>query len=122
MRSHRIGRRRFRSKKIFRRNGSNGHSSHSLQNPSNERRFLFRNSQNAPKLLEKYNNLAKEALSSGDKILSENYLQHAEHFLRLIESKNSIQVVKKDDNTQEQTKEESNSKEEKNRDFEESKT
>ena len=115
-------RRRFRSKNIFRRNGSNGHSSHSLQNTSNERRFLFRNSQNAPKLLEKYNNLAKEALSSGDKILSENYLQHAEHFLRLIESKNSIQVVKKDDNTQEQTKEESNSKEEKNRDFEESKT
>ena len=116
-------RRRFRPKNIFRRNGSNGHghSNHGLQNTSNEKRYLFRNSQNAPKLLEKYNSLAKEALSSGDKILSENYLQHAEHFLRLIESKKSIKVVKKDDNTQEEIKEESNSKAETNRDIDESK-
>ena len=34
--------------------------------------------------MEKYNNLAREALSSGDKILSENYLQHADHFQRLL--------------------------------------
>ena len=40
------------------------------------------------KLYEKYNNLAKEALSSGDKTLSENYLQHADHFMRVIEDKN----------------------------------
>ena len=39
-----------------------------------------RNNQNAAKLIDKYNNLAREALSSGDKILSENYLQHADHF------------------------------------------
>ena len=32
---------------------------------------LCRNNHNAPKLIEKYNNLAREALSSGDKILSE---------------------------------------------------
>ncbi len=43
-----------------------------------------RNNQNAPKLIEKYNNLAREALSSGDKILSENYLQHADHFIRVL--------------------------------------
>ena len=43
-----------------------------------------RNNQNAAKLVEKYNNLAREALSSGDKILSENYLQHADHFQRLL--------------------------------------
>ena len=43
-----------------------------------------RNNQNAPKLIEKYNNLAREALSSGDKILSENYLQHADHFVRVL--------------------------------------
>ena len=42
-----------------------------------------RNSINAPKLVEKYKNLAREAISIGDKILSENYLQHADHFIRL---------------------------------------
>ena len=42
----------------------------------------------AEKLLEKYSVLAKEAMSSGDKTLSENYLQHAEHFMRIIEDKN----------------------------------
>ena len=43
-----------------------------------------RNNQNAAKLIDKYNNLAREALSSGDKILSENYLQHADHFTRIL--------------------------------------
>ena len=43
-----------------------------------------RNNLNASKLVEKYNNLAREALSSGDKILSENYLQHADHFSRIL--------------------------------------
>ena len=47
-------------------------------------RNQVRNNQNAPKLIEKYNNLAREALSSGDKILSENYLQHADHFIRVL--------------------------------------
>jgi hypothetical protein len=36
------------------------------------------------KLIEKYENLAREALSSGDKILSENYFQHADHFTRIL--------------------------------------
>ena len=53
--------------------------------------FFSRNGLKAEKLLEKYNNLAKEALSSGDKILSESYYQHADHFLRVIENRNSIQ-------------------------------
>ena len=48
----------------------------------------FRPTLSAEKLLEKYNNLAKEAMSSGDKTLSENYLQHADHFMRLIQDKN----------------------------------
>ena len=42
----------------------------------------------AEKLFEKYNSLAKEAMSSGDKTLAENYLQHADHFQRIIEDKN----------------------------------
>ncbi len=49
------------------------------------------NTQSAEKLLEKYNTLAKEALASGDRILSENYFQHADHFMRIIESKKSNQ-------------------------------
>ena len=48
----------------------------------------FRSPQSAEKLLEKYNVLAKEAISSGDKTLGENYLQHADHFMRIIEDKN----------------------------------
>ena len=47
--------------------------------------------QSAEKLAEKYNALAKEALSSGDNISSENYFQHADHFMRIIDSKNSNQ-------------------------------
>ena len=51
----------------------------------------FRTSLSAEKLFDKYSSLAKEAMSSGDKILSENYLQHAEHFMRIIEDKNRNQ-------------------------------
>ena len=55
--------------------------------PDSNSRRIFRGNQNASKLLEKYLNLGKEALSSGDKILSENYFQHADHFSRIVESK-----------------------------------
>ena len=56
---------------------------------SNEQiRNKFRPPLSAEKLLEKYSSLAKEAMSSGDKTLSENYLQHADHFMRIIEEKN----------------------------------
>jgi len=59
---------------------------------SNERsRNNFRPQQSAEKLFEKYNDLAKEALSSGDRILSESYFQHADHFMRIISEKNSSQ-------------------------------
>jgi len=51
-------------------------------------RNRFNPTQGAEKLFEKYNTLAKEALSSGDKSLSENYFQHADHFMRIIENKN----------------------------------
>ena len=46
-----------------------------------------RNNQNASKLIDKYNDLAREALTNGDKILSENYLQHADHFARILKSR-----------------------------------
>ena len=54
-------------------------------NDSFQRKLLGRNNQNASKLVEKYNNLAREALSTGDKILSENYFQHADHFTRILQ-------------------------------------
>ena len=53
-------------------------------NENFQRKIPGRNNHNAPKLIEKYNNLAREALSSGDKILSENYFQHADHFMRIL--------------------------------------
>ena len=84
------------SKRNFRRNGrsdrgfkSNNNdrgkfSSNFSNNENFQRKIPGRNNHNAPKLIEKYNNLAREALSSGDKILSENYLQHADHFSRIL--------------------------------------
>ena len=53
-------------------------------NDNFQRKAPGRNNHNAPKLIEKYENLAREALSSGDKILSENYFQHADHFTRIL--------------------------------------
>ena len=58
-------------------------------------RNQFRATLSAEKLFEKYNTLAKEAMSSGDKTLSENYLQHADHFMRIIEDKNRNQNQRK---------------------------
>ena len=49
---------------------------------------------NAPKLIEKYNNLAREALSNGDKILSENYFQHADHFTRILDDQEKLKNLK----------------------------
>ena len=53
-------------------------------NENFQRKIPSRNNHNASKLIEKYNNLAREALSIGDKIMSENYFQHADHFSRIL--------------------------------------
>ena len=75
----------------FRRNG-NGHKPNGdFSNGSSfKRRHPGKNNQNAAKLVEKYNDLAREALSNGDKILSENYLQHSEHFSRILISQENL--------------------------------
>ena len=68
----------------------NGHAQTRLRSNSfsnSQTRNNFRPTQSAEKLLEKYNSLAKEAMSLGDKTLCENYLQHADHFMRIIEDK-----------------------------------
>ena len=83
--SNRRGRFKPNSDRSFRRNG-NGHKSNGEfgNGSSFKRRHPGKNNQNAAKLVEKYNDLAREALSNGDKILSENYLQHSEHFSRIL--------------------------------------
>ena len=69
----------------FRRNGNGNKPNGDFGNGSSfKRRHPGKNNQNAAKLVEKYNDLAREALSNGDKILSENYLQHSEHFSRIL--------------------------------------
>tara|TARA_B100000965_G_scaffold155998_1_gene129982 strand:- start:1366 stop:1788 length:423 start_codon:yes stop_codon:yes gene_type:complete len=71
-------------------NDNGGKIISNLQNGSNFiRKNSGRNNHNAPKLIEKYSSLAREALSNGDKILSENYYQHAEHFIRILGEKES---------------------------------
>ena len=61
-----------------------------MTNISNIVRNSGRNNHNASKLIEKYSNLAREALSNGDKILSENYYQYAEHFIRVLGEKEAL--------------------------------
>ena len=85
-----IRRNRFRNNgdRNYIRNGSNQKLVSDFSNSSNFRRkYPGKNNQNASKLIEKYTTLAKEALSNGDKILSENYLQHADHFVRVMSEK-----------------------------------
>ncbi len=88
MRSFRNNNKRTRYRqngdKNFKRNGSN---SNFIDNQNFQRKSPGRNNQNASKLIEKYSDLAREALSNGDKILSENYFQHADHFLRISNDK-----------------------------------
>ena len=66
-------------------NGNGSKIINDLQNGSDfVRKSPGRNNHNASKLIEKYSSLAREALSNGDKILSESYFQHAEHFIRIL--------------------------------------
>ena len=77
-----------RSDRNFKSNGDRNKYNNNFSNSDNfQRKVPGRNNHNAPKLIEKYNNLAREALSGGDKILSENYFQHADHFTRILNEK-----------------------------------
>ena len=70
------------------------YSSNFSNNDNFQRKVPGRNNHNAPKLIEKYNNLAREALSVGDKIMSENYFQHADHFTRILNEKENFKKLK----------------------------
>ncbi len=70
----------------------------SFSNNNNfQRKTPGRNNHNASKLHEKYNNLAREALSTGDKIMSENYFQHADHFKRILNEQEGSKKAKSND-------------------------
>ena len=84
-----------RNDRNFKTNGDRPKFGSNFSNNENfKRRVPGRNNHNAPKLIEKYNDLAREASSNGDKILSENYLQHADHFTRILNEQESVRKAK----------------------------
>ena len=84
-----------RNTRNFKTNGDAPKFNSNFSNNDNfKRKAPGRNNHNAPKLIEKYNDLAREALSNGDKILSENYLQHADHFTRILNERESYKKDK----------------------------
>ena len=84
-----------RNNRNFKSNGDTPKFNSNFSNNENfKRKAPGRNNHNAPKLIEKYNDLAREALSNGDKILSENYLQHADHFTRILNERESFKKEK----------------------------
>lgn len=96
-----------RNDRNFKSNGDRQKFSSNFSNGDNfKRKSPGRNNHNAPKLIEKYNDLAREAQSNGDKILSENYLQHADHFARILNSQEQSKVVNLNTNSSEQNPDE----------------
>ena len=84
-----------RNDRNFKSNGERQKFSSNFAGSDNfKRKSPGRNNHNAPKLIEKYNDLAREASSNGDKILSENYLQHADHFTRVLNERESFKREK----------------------------
>ena len=80
-----------RNDRNFKSNGDRPKFGSNFSNNENfKRKVPGRNNHNAPKLIEKYNDLAREASSNGDKILSENYLQHADHFTRVLNERENM--------------------------------
>jgi len=92
-----------RNDRNFKSNGDRPKFGSNFSNNENfKRKAPGRNNHNAPKLIEKYNDLAREASSNGDKILSENYLQHADHFTRVLNERESIRRDRFVDNKNEE--------------------
>jgi len=73
---------------------SNNEGSKFSNNDNFRRSVPGRNNHNAVKLIEKYNDLAREALANEDKILSENYYQHADHFTRVQNEQESLRIAR----------------------------
>ena len=73
---------------------NNNEGSKFSNNDNFQRKVPGRNNHNAVKLIEKYNDLAREALANEDKILSENYFQHADHFTRVQNEQESLRMAR----------------------------
>ena len=94
-----------RNDRNFKTNGDRSKYGSNFSNNENfQRKNPGRNNHNAPKLIEKYNNLAREALSSGDKILSENYFQHADHFTRILNEQEGFKKMRYSENNKDEIK------------------
>ena len=92
-----------RNDRGFKSNGDRPKFGSNFSNNENfKRKIPGRNNHNAPKLIEKYNDLAREASSNGDKILSENYLQHADHFTRVLNERENTRRERYSDNKTEE--------------------
>ena len=88
-----------RNDRNFKSNGDRPKFSPNFSNNENfKRKAPGRNNHNASKLIEKYNDLAREASSNGDKILSENYMQHADHFTRILNEQENLRKSRLDEN------------------------
>ncbi len=84
-----------RGDRNFKSNNERGKFGSNFSNGDNfQRKIPGRNNHNASNLIDKYNNLAREALSVGDKILSENYFQHADHFMRILKDQENFKKSK----------------------------
>ena len=93
-----------RNDRNFKNNGERPKFTSNYSNNDNfKRKVPGRNNHNAPKLIEKYNDLAREASSNGDKILSENYLQHADHFTRILNEQENYKKLKFAENKSSET-------------------
>tara|TARA_B100000965_G_C19024232_1_gene512392 strand:+ start:57 stop:452 length:396 start_codon:yes stop_codon:yes gene_type:complete len=89
-----------RGDRNFKRNGDGSKFKTSFPSHDNfQRKSPGRNNHNASKLIEKYNNLAREALANEDKILSENYFQHADHFTRILGEQEKNKSIKSSNET-----------------------
>ena len=77
---------RVQKNNFRRRSGSlNSNNSNSLNNNGNmnfNRNGSMNNIHSVEKTMQKYQQLAKDAQSNGDPVLAQNYLQHADHYLR----------------------------------------
>ena len=91
---------RFRNNdRNYRRNGDGPKFKSDFSSNANfQRKIPGKNNHNASKLIEKYNDLAREASSNGDKILSENYFQHADHFTRILNEQESFKKARNSEN------------------------
>ena len=93
MRNGKIRRFRPRSNRYHSRRPNAGiKSNDGVYQLNSQRNSTSKNPYNLEKIIEKYKNLAKEALSGGDKILHESYLQHSDHFSRILSEVNTLKT------------------------------